>query len=225
MDVGLTMEKMVAGQLADAEIESFLTQLHSRGETAAEILTAAKVMRRHSVKLKKVFPDLLDTCGTGGDSRNTLNVSTIASIVACAASATVAKHGNRSVSSVCGSADLLEMLGMRIDLPPQAVEEMIETIGFGFFFAPRFHPATKYAMPARKRIQGKTIFNVLGPLTNPAGARFQLLGVYEDRLVPLVAQAVLGLGVKKALIVHGEDGMDEISLTGKTRIAEVKTEK
>ena len=220
-DVSSMMETMITGALPEEEIEAFLLELRRKGETAQDILAAAKVMRKHAVKLSREYPGVLDTCGTGGDCRNTFNVSTIAAIVACAASTSVAKHGNRAVSGICGSADLLEMLGMRIDLPVEKTERMIEKTGFGFFFAPLFHPATKTAMPARKRIQGKTIFNVLGPLTNPAGAKHQLMGVYEPRLVLLVAEVLLGLGVKRAMVVHGEDGMDEISLTGKTMVAEV----
>ena len=194
--VGVMMEAIVSGKLSDAEIERFLVELRERGETAEDILSAAKVMRAHALHLKKSYPNLLDTCGTGGDLKNTVNVSTIASIVACAASATVAKHGNRSVSSACGSADLLEMLGVSIELPVDKTEAMIEKTGFSFFFSPTYHPATRFAMPARKKIQGKTIFNLLGPLANPAGASFQLLGVYEARLVPILAQALVGLGVK-----------------------------
>jgi len=217
-----TMTRLMAGQMADADIERFLIDLRDRGETAVEIAAAAEVMRENAVKLPKSFPDLLDTCGTGGDGLRTLNVSTLAALVATAAGARVAKHGNRSVSSVCGSADLLEKLGMKIDLTPSQVADCIEKTRFGFFFAPNFHPAVKAAMPARKRIQGKTLFNILGPLSNPAGAAFQIVGVYEDRLVKLVAQALAKLGTSRALVVHGKDGLDEISLSGETRIAEIK---
>lgn len=217
-----SMKRLMAGQMPDADIERFLTDLCDRGETAVEIAAAAEVMRENAVKLPKTFPDLLDTCGTGGDGSRTLNVSTLAAIVAAAAGARVAKHGNRSVSSVCGSADVLEKLGMKIDLTPEQVAACIEKTRFGFFFAPNFHPAVKAAMPARKRIQGKTLFNILGPLSNPAGAAFQIVGVYEDRLVKLVAQALSKLGTTRALVVHGKDGLDEISLSGETRIAELK---
>ena len=215
------MKRLMAGKMPDAEIETFLVDLRERGETAEEIAAAAEVMREHAVPLPKHFPDLLDTCGTGGDGLRTLNVSTLAALVAASAGARVAKHGNRSVSSVCGSADLLEKLGVRIDLSPQQVADCIEKTRFGFFFAPNFHPAVKAAMPARKRIQGKTLFNILGPLSNPAGAAFQIVGVYEDRLVKLAAQALMKLGTTRAMVVHGKDGLDEISLSGETRVAEV----
>ncbi len=214
------MEAMVTGRMSDDEIEEFLLGLRQKGETVAEITAAAKVMRQHSLKLSKDFPSLLDTCGTGGDAKNTINVSTLAAIVTASCGASVAKHGNRSVSSACGSADLLELLGVKTDLGPAQVERCLEKTGFGFFFAPLFHPAVKVAMPARKRIQGKTIFNILGPLSNPAKAEYQLIGVYEKRLVSLVADALKSLGSQKALVVHSKDGMDEISISDETEIAE-----
>ncbi len=216
------MEAIVAGLVQDTQIEQFLLALREKGESVDEITAAAKVMRKAAVKLPKKFPDLLDTCGTGGDGQHTLNISTLSALVACAAGAQVAKHGNRSVSSVCGSADLLEMMSVKIDLSPDKVAECITKTGFGFFFAPQFHPATRHAMPARKKIQGKTIFNLLGPLANPAEARYQLLGVYSATLVMPMAQALVHLGVERALVVHGHDGLDEISLSGKTTICEVR---
>ncbi|OGW92398.1 MAG: anthranilate phosphoribosyltransferase [Omnitrophica bacterium RIFCSPHIGHO2_02_FULL_63_14] len=215
------MEAIVTGGAADDEIERFLTGLREKGETVTEITAAARVMRAHAVRLTKEFPDLVDTCGTGGDAKHTLNVSTLASIVIAAAGARVAKHGNRSVSSYCGSADLLEMLGIPIELEVSGIERMIEEKNFGFFFAPRFHPAMRYAMSVRKRIQGKTIFNILGPLANPAGAARQLIGVYEAGLVEKVARALAELGSEKALVVHGEDGIDEISIGAPTTAAEL----
>ena len=215
------MEAIVGGQAADAQIEEFLLLLNKKGETVEEITAAANVMRKYAVKLSKSFPDLLDTCGTGGDAKRTLNVSTLAAIVAAAAGTKVAKHGNRSVSSVCGSADLLELLGVRIDCSADEVEASIEKTGFGFFFAPRFHPAARFAAAARKKIKTKTLFNILGPLSNPAGACYQLIGVYEEKLVKTLAQALLQLGSRKAWVVHGEEGLDEISTCGKTKIAEV----
>ncbi len=216
------MKRLMAGEMPDDEIERFLLGLRERGETAIEIASAAEVMRENAVRLPRVFPGLLDTCGTGGDGLRTLNVSTLAALVAAAAGARVAKHGNRSISSVCGSADVLEKLGMKIDLSPSQVADCIDKTRFGFFFAPNFHPAVKAATSARKRIQGKTLFNIIGPLSNPAGAVFQTVGVYEGRLVPLVAKALSKLGAKRAMVVHGKDGMDEISLSGETRIAELK---
>ncbi len=221
-EMNLAMEQIMSGNASDSQIEEFLLALREKGETVDEIVAAAKVMRRHALGLSKEVPDLLDTCGTGGDNQCTLNVSTLSALVACAAGAKVAKHGNRSVTSVCGSADLLEMLGVKIDLPPETVLRCIEETGFGFFFAPQFHPAIKQAMPARKKIKGKTLFNLLGPLTNPAKASRQLLGVYEKRLVPLLAQALLKLGIERALVVHGDDGLDEISVSGATNVAEIR---
>ena len=221
-EMKVAMRRIMTGEMADPDIEAFLTQLRERGETAVEVAAAAEVMREHAVKLPKAFDDLLDTCGTGGDGLQTLNVSTLSAIVACAAGARVAKHGNRSVSSVCGSADVLEALGVKIDLSADAVAECLGQTGFGFFFAPLFHPAVKAAMPARKRIGGKTLFNILGPLSNPANAAFQVIGVYEDRLVPIVAGALDKLGIRRALVVHGKDGLDEISLSGPTSVAELR---
>jgi anthranilate phosphoribosyltransferase len=221
-EMGAVMGQIVTGEASDEQIENFLLSLRKKGETAIEIASAAAVMRKHATRLPLEIPDLLDTCGTGGDEKGTINVSTLSALVACAAGARVAKHGNRSVSSVCGSADLLELLGVKVDLGPEQVAACIETTGFGFFFAPKFHPAMRYAMPARKRIRGKTVFNVLGPLSNPAGATHQLLGVYEARLVPLLAQVLLKLGSRRAMVVHGADGVDEISLSGPTRVAEIR---
>ncbi len=220
-EMSLAMESIVSGRASEAVIEDFLLRMREKGETVAEVLAAARVMRAHSLRLPKVFPDLLDTCGTGGDGSQTLNVSTLAAIVACATGASVAKHGNRSVSSVCGSADLLESLGVRIDLGPDEVAQSLDRTGFGFFFAPIFHPATKHASSARRKIGGKTLFNLLGPLANPACAPYQLLGVYDKKLVPLFAEVLRGLDVHRALVVCGEGGLDEISLSGPTLAAEV----
>lgn len=220
-EMAQAIESIMSGGCVTSEIEAFLTFLRDKGEASSEIAAAAKVMRRHSSKLPHNYPDLLDTCGTGGDAKNTVNVSTIAAIVACAAGAQVAKHGNRSVSSVCGSADLLEMLGVKIDLSPAQVAQCLERTGFAFMFAPIFHPSVKHAMAARKNVGGKTIFNLLGPLTNPAGAHYQLLGVYSDRVLMPVASALLALGLKRAMVVHGSDGMDEITTCGPTRVVMV----
>jgi anthranilate phosphoribosyltransferase len=216
------MRGVMSGEVEDKDIEDMLLVMRERGETAVEIAAAALVMRENALKFPKEFPDLLDTCGTGGDGLKTLNVSTLAALTASAAGARVAKHGNRSISGICGSADLLEILGVRVDLPPATVAECLEKTGFGFFFAPLFHPAVKAAMPARKRIQGKTLFNILGPLSNPAGAQCQIMGVYEERLVAIAAEALKKLGCVRAMVVHGMDGLDEISLSGETKVAELK---
>ncbi len=216
------MEALVTGRATDHEIENFLTLLREKGETAAEIVAAAKVMRMHALRLSKHLPGLLDTCGTGGDGQHTLNVSTLSALTASAAGVPVAKHGNRSVSSVCGSADILELLGVRIELAPEALERCLESTGFAFFFAPKFHPATRFAMPARKKIQGKTLFNLLGPLANPAGVDYQVIGVYEKRLVLVMAEALAQLGLKKAWTLYGLEGLDEISIAGPTSVAEIE---
>lgn len=215
------MESVMTGVLRDAEIEEFLLLLREKGEAPLEIAAAAKVMRQHAHKLSKRYPELLDTCGTGGDAKHTLNISTLSALTAASMGVKVGKHGNRSVSSQCGSADLLEALGIKIDLPVETIESCIEQVNFGFFFAPKFHEATKYAMPARKKLGGKTLFNLLGPLSNPAGALYQVVGVYEERLVETLAQTLLELGSKRALVVHGADGLDEITLCGETKIAEL----
>ena len=216
-----SMEFIVSGHAADDEMEGFLLALRKKGETVEEIVAAAKVMRGHSIRLTRDIPDLLDTCGTGGDGLNTLNISTLSAIVACAAGIRVAKHGNRSISSISGSADILESLGVKIDLSVEQLEASLEKTGFAFFFAPKFHPAMRFASAARKKIQGKTIFNILGPLSNPAGVSYQVIGVYERRLVAIVAKALFSLGLKKALVVHGLEGVDEISVSSQTFATEL----
>ncbi len=220
--IAAILEAIMTGQLDESQIEIFLIELQKQNLKAEEVAAAAQVMRRHSLKLSKTFPDLLDTCGTGGDAKQTLNASTLAALVSCAAGARVAKHGNRSLSSQCGSADLLEALGVKINLTPAEIETSLEKIGFGFFFAPNFHPATKHAMSARKKIKSKTIFNILGPLSNPANAAYQLLGVYDESLVETLAEVLKILGVKRALVVHGLDGLDEITVCDITRVAELR---
>lgn len=217
--MGEVMEGIVAGRFADADIERFLLALREKGESEAEICAAAGVLSRHAVKLSRTYPDLLDTCGTGGDGRSSLNVSTLASLVVCAAGVRVGKHGNRAVSGRTGSADLLEMLGVKIDAAPAVWERCIEEAGFAFFFAPLYHPAVRQASAARKRIAGKTLFNILGPLLNPARAQRRLMGVYDVRLLSLLGPALEQNGAVQALVVRGQDGLDEISLTAKTDAA------
>ena len=212
----------MSGKVDTEIIASFLLALKEKKETVEEITGAARVMRRFATKINPKRMRLLDTCGTGGDSAGTFNVSTISAFVASGAGASVAKHGNKAVSSKCGSADLLEALGININIDAKLVEKCIDEVGIGFLFAPRLHLAMKYAMPARKKIKTRSIFNILGPLTNPAGARFQLLGVYEDGLVEVMANVLKNLGSEGALIAHGSDGLDEITTTGMTRVAELK---
>jgi len=214
------MKRLMSGELRDDAIVDFLTSLRQKGETVSEIVEAARVMREHSVKLSAKREGLLDTCGTGGDGAGTFNVSTLAALVAAAAGVPVAKHGNRAVSGKSGSADFLNALGIRYDLEPAETARCLEATGFGFMFAPLFHPSMKHAASARKKIRGRTLFNCLGPLTNPAGADFQLIGVYDKRLVPLLAGALGEMGSRHVIVVHGEDGLDEVSISGSTFVAE-----
>lgn len=216
------MEEIMTGAAVPEEIESFLRGLREKVETVEEIAAAAEVMRRHATRIKTASENILDTCGTGGDGAHTFNISTISAFVACAAGVTVAKHGNKSVSSKCGSADLLIALGVKIDLEPEKVEACLVEIGFGFLYAPLLHKAMKYAMPVRKKMGIRTIFNILGPLTNPAGADYQLLGVYEADLTEVLAKVLKNLGSIHVLVVHGEDGLDEVTTTGDTLISELK---
>lgn len=215
------MRDIMEGKSTDAQIASFLTALRLKGETVEEITGAAKVMRE-KVNSIKAPEYTVDTCGTGGDMSHTFNISTTSAIVVAACGIPVAKHGNRSVSSKSGSADVLEALGVKIDLTPEKVEKCLETTGFGFMFAPLFHPAMKYAMGPRKEMGIRTIFNILGPLTNPAGAKRQVLGVFSDSLTETMARVLANLGIVHAFIVHGEDGLDEITNTQKTKISELK---
>lgn len=215
------MKDIMEGNATDAQIGSFLTALRMKGETVEEITGAAKVMREKVTKIKAPG-STVDTCGTGGDMSHTFNISTTSALVVAACGVPVAKHGNRSVSSSCGSADVLEALGIKIDLEPQKVEKCLASTGFGFMFAPLFHPAMKFAIGPRKEMGIRTIFNILGPLTNPAGAERQVLGVFSDKLTEPLAYVLGNLGVKHAFVVHGEDGLDEITITDKTRVSELK---
>jgi anthranilate phosphoribosyltransferase len=215
------MRDIMEGKATDAQIASFLTALRIKGETVEEITGAAKVMREKVTSISA--PEMtVDTCGTGGDMAHTFNISTTTALVVAACGVPVAKHGNRSVSSSCGSADVLEALGIKIDLEPQKVERCLESTGFGFMFAPLFHPAMKYAIGPRKEMAIRTVFNILGPLTNPAGSQRQVMGVFSDELTEPLAHVLSNLGVKHAFVVHGEDGLDEMTNTDKTKVSEVK---
>jgi len=215
------MRTIMEGNATDAQIAAFLTAIRIKGETVEEITGAVRVMREKVAAIKSP-PDTVDTCGTGGDMSHTFNISTTSALLVAACGVPVAKHGNRSVSSSCGSADVLEALGIRIDLEPSKVEQCLESTGFGFMFAPLFHPAMKYAIGPRKEMGVRTIFNILGPLTNPAGAERQVLGVFSDALTEPVANVLANLNVKHAFIVHGEDGLDEITNTDRTKVSELK---
>ncbi len=213
------------GETTDAQIASLITALRMKGETVDEITGFVKAMRDKVTKISTPGEYLIDTCGTGGDGSGTFNISTISAIVAAGASCIVAKHGNRSVSSKCGSADLLKELGVNIENPPEKVEKCVGKAGVGFLFAPLLHPAMKYAIGPRREMGVRTIFNILGPLTNPAGAQRQLLGVYAKELTTPIANVLGNLDSIHCMIVHGEDGLDEITTTGKTFISELKDRK
>jgi anthranilate phosphoribosyltransferase len=220
------MEVILAGRATDAQIGELLTGLRDKGETVEELVGFATAMRRHAAPVFSApqangVPRLVDTCGTGGAPRVTFNISTCAAFVVAGAGARVAKHGNRSVSSRCGSADVLEALGVRLDAPPERMGVAVDRIGIGFFFAPAVHTAMKHAMAARRRLKFRTVFNLLGPLTNPARARAQVVGVSEARFTEPLALALGALGVEHAFVVHSADGMDEISVAGATRISEL----
>jgi anthranilate phosphoribosyltransferase len=217
------MQSLMSGVLSDDIIESYVLALNDKGITADNIFDAATVMRQFAKQvdiLDKTY--LVDTCGTGGDGIQTFNVSTLSAIVAASAGVKVAKHGGRSVSSKCGSADVLEALGVNVNLTPEKVASLVNDIGIAFMFAPNFHPAMRYAAPVRKKLGVRTIFNVLGPLANPASATHQVLGVYEAHLTETMAEVLSQLGSEHVMVVHGEDGMDEISISSGTRISELK---
>ncbi|ACO04266.1 MAG TPA: anthranilate phosphoribosyltransferase [Persephonella sp.] len=213
---------LMEGQATDAQIGAVLIGLKMKGESVEEISSAAQIMREKAVKVPvKDRSRLIDTCGTGGDKVDTFNVSTITAFVIAGAGVKVAKHGNRSVSSKCGSADIMEALGVKIDLSPEQAAEAIDRIGLGFLFAPVYHPAMKNVIRQRREIGVRTIFNILGPLSNPAGAKYQLLGVYDKDLVEPVARVLSLLGIERAYVVHGMEGLDEVSITTDTMVAEV----
>jgi len=219
--------EILDGETEPALIAGLLTALAMKGETVDEVVGLARSMRAHAapVRPSKAAPEtLVDTCGTGGGRAKAFNISTASAFVVAGAGAPVAKHGNRSITSRCGSADVLEELGANVQLTPEQAAEAIDEVGIGFLFAPLIHPAMKYVQPVRKALKIRTIFNILGPLTNPAGAGAQVVGVADGRLLPLVAEALSRLGVRRAYVVHGEDGLDEVTTTGPTRVAEATPE-
>lgn len=219
MDV---MSEIMGGEATPAQIGSFITAIRMKGETVAEVTGAARVMRQRATRIDARSSVVVDTCGTGGDGVGTFNISTTAAFVVAAAGITVAKHGNRAVSSGCGSADVLEALGVTIDAPPEIVEECVQQVGIGFLFAQKLHGAMKHAAGPRREVGIRTIFNMLGPLTNPAGATAQLIGVYDPRLTEMFAAVLRNLGTRRAFVVHGADGLDEATVTGETRVTELK---
>ncbi len=214
------MQEIVSGKAAEGDIASFLLALRAKGPTVEEITGAAKIMRRFVVGIQTRHKDILDTCGTGGDKKNTFNISTISAVVAAGAGAVVAKHGNRSVSSRCGSADVLEALGVNLNIGADRISACLDELGIAFLFAQKLHPAMRSVAPVRAQLKVETIFNVLGPLTNPATATHQMMGVYNRDLVEPMAQVLRNLGLRRALVVHGSDGLDEITTTARTYISE-----
>jgi len=220
-DAREVMRSIMGGEATPGQIGGFLVALRLKGETADEIAGCAEAMREHVLVVKPERSDLVDTAGTGGDGARTFNISTAAALVAAAAGAGVAKHGNRAVSSSSGSADVLEALGFNLELAPGTIARSIDELGFGFLFAPTHHPAMRHAAPIRRELATRTVFNVLGPLTNPAGARAQVVGVYAPELVPTIAEVLARLGADRAFVVHGAGGVDELSPAGPNLVCEV----
>jgi anthranilate phosphoribosyltransferase len=223
-EAAAAMEDIMSDQATPAQFGAFVTALRLKGETVDEIIGLARTMRAKAV-LVTIDKSVVDTCGTGGDGAATFNISTAAAFVAAGAELTVAKHGNRAMSSRCGSADVLEALGVKIDLDAEKVQRCLREVGIGFMFAPVFHPAMKYAATPRREIGIRTVFNLIGPLTNPAGAEAQVIGVPDASFLDKLALALKGLGCRHALVVHGEDGLDEITVTGRTQVYELKDNK
>ena len=217
-----SMRTIMRGEATQAQIAGFLVALRAKGETADEIAGCAEAMREHVLRVNPKRDDLVDIVGTGGDGANTYNISTAAALVAAGAGAAIAKHGNRAASSASGAADVLEALGFRLELPPERIERSIDELGFGFLFAQAHHPAMKHAAPVRRELATRTVFNVLGPLTNPAGARALMLGVYSPELTRTLAEALVQLGVERAYVVHGAGGIDELSPCGSNLVCEVE---
>jgi anthranilate phosphoribosyltransferase len=216
------VDQILSGIIKDSQIGAFMACLATRKETFEEVAGAAMAMRRKSARVQTLSKNVIDTCGTGADSSGSFNISTATAIVVAGCGVTVAKHGNRSITSKCGSADVLEELGVKIDIDPEIVEEAVNEIGLGFLFAPRFHNAMRFAAKARKEVGIKSIFNMLGPLTNPAATKYQLLGVFDAGLTQMFAETLKILGTKRAWVVHGHDGLDEISICDNTRVSELK---
>lgn len=223
-EMAASMNEIMTGQASPAQIGSFITALRIKGETVEEVTGACMVMREKAVKIS-VKGKVIDTCGTGGSGTNAFNISTAAGFVVAGSGLKVAKHGNRGISSQCGSADVLKSLGVNIEIAPDKVKLCIEKIGIGFLFAPLFHGAMKYAIGPRREIGIRTIFNVLGPLTNPANATCQVLGVYREDLTEKLANVLKNVGAERAFVVHGLDGLDEVSITAKTKVSELKGKK
>jgi anthranilate phosphoribosyltransferase len=221
-EAAAAMNEIMEGRAQPAQIAALLIGLSMKGERPTEVVGLARTMRSKAAKLKKDHGDVFDTCGTGGDRAHTFNVSTVAALVLAACGVKVAKHGNRSVSSRCGSADVFEALGVNIAASPDVVERCLDEVGIAFFFAPTFHPSMKHAAPTRKELGVRTAFNLLGPLTNPAGAKRQLVGVPRPELTELVARSLALLGAERAWVVHGADGLDELSTTGYTKVSECR---
>lgn len=221
LEMAGAFREIMEGKATPAQIGGFLIGLRMKGETVDEIAAAASVMREKATHIRTRHPVLVDTCGTGGDGAGTFNISTLAALVASGAGVRVAKHGNRSASSPCGSADVLKALGVNVEAPPEVVEACLDEVGIAFLFAPLLHGAMKHAGPVRRELGVRTLFNILGPLTNPAGARRQLLGVYDPKLVSPVARVLAKLGSEHAFVVHG-GGLDEVTLAGETTVAEVR---
>ena len=220
-DAAQVMEEIMSGEATPAQFGAFVTALRIKGESVEEIAGLAKVMRAKATPVRVSGPTI-DTCGTGGDAFGTFNISTTAAFVVAGAGLKVAKHGNRAMTSKCGSADVLEALGVKIDLGPEGVQHCLEKVGIGFMFAPVFHPAMKYAVGPRREIGIRTVFNILGPLTNPAGAQSQVIGVSDATVAPRMAQVLQRLGCRHVLVTHGQDGLDEISISEKSTIWELK---
>jgi len=222
IEMSFMINEILSGNMTDAQIGAFMVALATKGETFEELAGAATAMRRKALRIQVSSPAVVDTCGTGGDGLHTFNISTTTAFVVAGCGVTVAKHGNRSVSSKCGSADLLEALGVKLNTHPEIVEEAVSEIGIGFLFAPLYHSAMRYAAGARKEVGLRSIFNMLGPLTNPAGVKCQFVGVYAPELTEMFANTLNLLGAKRAFVVHGHDGLDEISVCDSTRVSELQ---